>query len=164
MWCLKLSTQFFFIRSLHILMRGTRRTAGSPRKLAFSSKISLQRMLKVVSFPINQVPSSSIIIQEKWALWLLPSSPSSSPEESVSSASFPNLVEKRKANYCQFFMRPLNQKCTKANKLEKESATINIFCTRFPYLPVIAVEIFQGWYHIKYFSSVVFYRCYFAVK
>ena len=36
-------------------------------------------------------------------MWLLPSSPSSSPEESVSSASLPNLVEKEKGKLLPIF-------------------------------------------------------------
>lgn len=50
--------------------------------------------------------------------------------------------------------------CITANKQQKEGAS-NLR-SRLA-LPVITVEIFQGWYHFKYFGSVSLYRRYLAV-
>ena len=57
-------------------------------------------------------------------------------------------------------MRAQTMNCRTANKQKNEGAS-NLR-SRLA-LPVITVEIFQGWYHIKYFGSVSFYRRYLAV-
>lgn len=50
--------------------------------------------------------------------------------------------------------------CRTANKRQNEGAS-NLRSRLV--LPVITVEIFQGWYHFKYFGPVSFYRRYLAV-